>query len=358
MKAIILSSEFPPGPGGIGVHAFELSKQLQKHGIKVSIFANARKLFSPEKFDLELPFKIFRLHWKSHFRILKNLSVLHNSLAEADWIFASGLRMVCLAGLAVMFRPVKLMVILHGHEILMAKGIWRQTFLMAVRRSSRIVCVSEFAKQKLLNEVTASKVDVIPNGVSQPKLHAFRTAHIGKGKIRLITVGSVTPRKGQHNVVKALPAISNWSQVEYHIVGMPETQVEIEALAESLGVSSKVFFYGVVSEDVKIKLIAESNIFMMLSENQLNGDVEGFGIAVLEANMLGIPAIGARETGVEQAIDTGRSGLLVAANSPDEISWAAREIMNNWMKYSQGAREWALAHDWEIIGKRYIDLLN
>ena len=41
------------------------------------------------------------------------------------------------------------------------------------------------------------------------------------------------------------------------------------------------------------------------------GDVEGFGIAILEANALGIPAIGALGCGIEDAIENYSSGILI-----------------------------------------------
>ena len=39
-----------------------------------------------------------------------------------------------------------------------------------------------------------------------------------------------------------------------------------------------------------VDVIYDSNIFIMLSNNLISGDVEGFGIAILEANYFGLPA--------------------------------------------------------------------
>ena len=40
----------------------------------------------------------------------------------------------------------------------------------------------------------------------------------------------------------------------------------------------------------------------MLSNNNNNTDFEGFGISVLEGNLYGVPAIGAKESGLEDSI--------------------------------------------------------
>ena len=57
-----------------------------------------------------------------------------------------------------------------------------------------------------------------------------------------------------------------------------------------------------------------SDIFVMLSEETTTGDVEGFGIAVIEANALGIPTIGTMGSGLEDAISDKITGFLVNKN--------------------------------------------
>ena len=38
-KILILTSEFPPGPGGIGNHAFNLAEQFLKNNFDVKVLA-------------------------------------------------------------------------------------------------------------------------------------------------------------------------------------------------------------------------------------------------------------------------------------------------------------------------------
>ena len=44
-EILIHSSEFPPGPGGIGNHAYNLAKNLTKLNYKVTVFAPKREEF-------------------------------------------------------------------------------------------------------------------------------------------------------------------------------------------------------------------------------------------------------------------------------------------------------------------------
>ena len=61
-QLLIVTSEFPPQPGGIGNHAFNLASQLQLNGYGVTVIADERSNDGVEEkqFDNSLPFKVFR----------------------------------------------------------------------------------------------------------------------------------------------------------------------------------------------------------------------------------------------------------------------------------------------------------
>jgi len=92
-----------------------------------------------------------------------------------------------------------------------------------------------------------------------------------------------------------------------------------------------------------------SDIFMMLSENQSDGDVEGFGISILEANLYGKPAIGSMGCGIEDAIKPGINGELVDGSNDSEISEAITNILNRKEQYSCGTIEWVSRHNWNVL---------
>ena len=61
-KILIVSSEFPPGPGGIGNHAFNLSFELNKRGHEVVINTISDYVTEDKAsvFDEKLPYKVYR----------------------------------------------------------------------------------------------------------------------------------------------------------------------------------------------------------------------------------------------------------------------------------------------------------
>jgi glycosyltransferase involved in cell wall biosynthesis len=96
----------------------------------------------------------------------------------------------------------------------------------------------------------------------------------------------------------------------------------------------------------------------MLSENLPNGDFEGFGIAILEANYLGLPAIGSKNSGIADAISNGYSGILVDPHNPTEIAEAIMIIMSDYSTYSKQARKHASNFLWKQKVQEYLSLLD
>src|SRR5690606_22346926 len=129
-------------------------------------------------------------------------------------------------------------------------------------------------------------------------------------------------------------------------------------LAKQLNVEKSVIFHGALSDEALHKKLSESKIFCMLSDYLPNGDVEGFGIAVLEANHLGLPAIGSKNSGIADAIKDGYSGRLVDPHNPQEVAEAFSEIMSNYETYSKNAIEWSKNFCWEKVITQYIKVIE
>ena len=97
---------------------------------------------------------------------------------------------------------------------------------------------------------------------------------------------------------------------------------------------------------------------MMLSEHTSKGDVEGFGIAILEANALGIPSIGAKGCGIEDAISNYHSGILVNHQDEQGILEAINTLIANYSEYSKHAIQWTENFSWDKIIRRYLEVLE
>lgn len=359
---LIVTSEFPPEPGGIGNHSYNIANQLSMNNYTVTIICDQRSKISNEKsfFDLNVSFKIIRIK-KQSIRILMYLNRIFQIFKHSyrnEIIIASGKFPLWIVALtSLFFKKKKYFAVVHGSEVNFKKRILRKSIDISLKKFDHIIAVSNFTKS-LISYLKLTNITVIPNGFALPKISTIANEKI-KGKPSLITVGSISERKGQKNVINALPTlIKSYPEIHYHMVGKLYKKDEFFNLAKKLNVDKYITFHGAVSEEVKIKLLQNSDIFTMLSQNTASGDVEGFGIAILEANSLGIPAIGAKNCGIEDAILDYESGILIQNNNHSEFKKSIKNILDNYDIYFHESKVWASNFLWKNIIKKYIKILD
>ncbi len=359
-----MSSEFPPGPGGIGHHAWFLAKQLIKNSdIELHVIApdDYTSVAARNSFDSAQLFRVLRFERKGRLtyilRVLKLTRLLKQQRYTHFW--SSGKFALWMVWIQKIFLPnAQTLCILHGSEVNLHNHILKKFTHQSIYRFQTIVSVSQFTESLLPQWILKKHkgLMVIPNGLDSSDM-VLRVDIDLQGSPALLTVGHVTPRKGQHRMIQALPQVlKKFPQAVYHIVGRPLDREKLTKQAIHLGVNNHVVFHGTIgSHDQLWDYYQAADIFVLLSENQPDGDVEGFGIVALEANALGTPVIGAKYCGVEEAVNNGISGVLVDGNSPEEIVQAIDYCMNNKDSLKVSSQEWSQAHDWEIIGKRFLE---
>lgn len=359
MKLVLVSSEFPPGPGGIGDHAYNLSNVLAEAGWEVDVVTELRKQFIANDGEISSNPHIDYIADDSNFRYLKFIGAcIRACYSKNNLIIGSGTRSVQVLGILNLLAARPMIAILHGHETIMGRGFSKFLTRLALRGFSRAIAVSEFSKGIASKAMQESKIGVIPNGINPTKFGPIED-HKRNSKpstLQLITVGRLSKRKGQHNMIAALPLIaSRHPQLTYHLVGLDSEKDYLVRQAEELGVLDRIEFHGVLSDGELRSVLLRSDISIMLSENLANGDVEGFGIAVIEANYFGVPSIGAKGCGLEQAIKHGYNGLLVDPFNVHEVAEAIESILSNYEGFSINATNWASAHYWGRIGVCYLE---
>lgn len=360
---LLLSSEFPPQPGGIGWQAHGLAKAWSGQGQRVTVLTNSRGARAAEEcFDRQLPFEVIRVHrhaWAGYtylHRLLRAWRLLRRErTASAVWV-SGAFWLWTAAFLRPLFPSHRCLGILHGSEL--GRSGWRGRLTrLALRRIPEHVAVSAFTGCRA-RACGARSVRMIPNGFDAERLRTYDKGQRLAGSPALLTLGSMHRRKGQHNLIRALPKLrEHFPQVHYHLAGLPVDAGTLHMLAASLNVSDAVTFHGRVPEGQLGDLYLGADLFVLLSEEGPQGEVEGFGMAVLEANACGLPALGSRGTGLEEAIRDGYSGRVVDPRNEEEITAAVREILADHPRFSLQARIWARGFHWEMIARRYLELL-
>lgn len=362
-KIVIVSSEFPPQPGGIGNHAYNLAKELVSSGYSVYVIADERseKGLEENSFDVGLSIKVIRIK-RYRFIIFTYISRVLKFWRLYSWdskVIASGKFSLWLVGLFPFIPRARKFAVIHGSEVNLG-GFSKKLTDKALKKFNKIIAVSKFTKS-LVDGLNLNNIHIISNGFTFDDNYdnPYKKGELTIKAPVLITVGNVTERKGQLNVINALPKLIKLHPgIQYHIVGIPTEQKTFEQRARLLGVQKHITFHGAVNEVRKHELLQESDIFVMLSNKTQTGDVEGFGIAIIEANSLGLPAIGANISGIVDAIENNVSGLLIEPDYTEELKIAIATILKDFPNFSKGAVDWSTQFKWDIIIKKYLKVIE
>jgi glycosyltransferase involved in cell wall biosynthesis len=362
-KVILYTSEFPPLYGGIGNQAYNLADFFYRKGIEIEVITHHRGVLDGEEieFDRKLNYKVRRnLHFKIDsftyaFRVLA--SIINLSKTKNVYIIASGKFPIYLIGfLSMFFTKNKYLAIIHGSEINVVGFLGKLLMKRSIIKFHKVITVSNFTNNILLNLVPKVKSVVINNGFTMKGDKLEKLGNKLPGYPNLVTVGSMSKRKGQHNVIMAIPEmLKTFPTLHYHVIGIPVELERLKNLAIGLNVIDNVTLHGALNDTQVKEIYNSTDVFMMLSENLANGEVEGFGIAILEANSRGIPAIGSKNSGIADAISNFETGRLVDPHNPSQISNALIEIINNYERFSKNAEVWSEKFNWEVIGQKYLD---
>src|ERR1700682_469135 len=171
MRLLFVASEFPPGPGGIGTHAYQVSRNLARLGWEVAVVASQDYALEDEitSFNQSQPFPIERLRPVSFapLEAIYRWRVLSRWIREwrPDIVLASGARSTWLVAFAARIMNFPWVAIGHGSEFKLPTA-WEQRLIhWSFQRASAAVCVSRYTWRRMLEaKIKPRAGTVIPNG--------------------------------------------------------------------------------------------------------------------------------------------------------------------------------------------------
>jgi phosphatidyl-myo-inositol dimannoside synthase len=365
-KLILISSEFPPLPGGIGNHAYNLTKYLISSGYTIEVVTpfRSKNIENEINYDKGLNFKVYRYQKK-----IKNYIILFFKLLKKGNVnprstfIASGMIPLIICGLyKFFFNKNKTILFAHGSDI-NTKNFFFKIFVSFTINYFDLIIVNSNYTSKIIQRNHKKRSTVINNGIDLKlfkKISDFdKTKVLNLNKLKIVTVGTISERKGQKNIIEILPElIKKYKNITYHMIGLPKDSGCIMKLAKKKNVVDNIFIHGALSNIEMIKVLKSTDIFMMLSEKTSNGEYEGFGIAVIEANYLGIPAIGSKACGLSDSIINGKTGFLVNPKNKKEILSSFNSIIKQYGNFSKASKIHAEKYSWDNVIIKYIEILR
>jgi len=356
-RLLLLSSEFPPGPGGIGMHAWQLARHLTAQGWAVVVAAPQAYVPAAQRdaFNHRQPFAVAPLPERESGPLwpAARLRALGGAIraAQPDVIVATGRRALWTATLAapLVRRPV--VAIGHGTEFHSSSVAARALMGRAIAGAAAVVAVSDYTAGLVRAAGRPQRLVVIPNAADGERFRpgidtaALRERWGLAGRRVLLTVGRVGERKAQDVVIRALPRVlARCPEAVYVMAGLPEKEADYARLAAKLGVADAVRFTGLVDDAELPALYNLADLFVLVSRRAAGGDVEGYGIVVQEAALCGVPAIVSQGCGLTEAIREGETGVSVPPDDPEATAAAIESVLaDDFARRALGARARALA---------------
>lgn len=233
------------------------------------------------------------------------------------------------------------------------------------RRADMVTAISTFTRDEILKQVKNFSIRVINHGVDVEQFeHAGDIpAEFKQYQPYMLGVGTIRWRKGYHFSIRSFAIIAKeFPNLHYVIVGKRyknDYSLRLERIIKELGLEKKVHILEHVDSRQELARIYKgAELFCLFSQN-MNHDVEGFGLVFLEAAAAGLPVVGVKNCGVDDAVREGKNGLLVDTRDPKDFARAILTILRDKeLQKNMRAASFAFSHacTWEKRIGEYIDI--
>ncbi len=233
-------------------------------------------------------------------------------------------------------------------------------------RRVRLVCVSHYTARVAQAVLPGLAPVVINNGVDIERFAHLPPLDMPNCGPTVLAVGAVKPRKGTLELVRAMAVVRQQvPDAQCIIIGslytMPDYAAQVQAAVVELGLQQNVHLLGHVPESTMLGWYGAADVFALPSMN--SGDrFEGYGLVHMEASAAGLPVIGTRDCGAEDAVIHNETGLLISQTRiTEELPQAIMALLADPARAAQmgtAGKAHAQQHTWDHVAERMIALYN
>ena len=363
---LIVTRNFPPDIGGMQVLMGGLSEGLVNHGpVKVFTYEYPNS----KDYDKNSSINIERVKGLKLFKKYRKANLVNNFINEN-----SNIRAIITdhwKSLELLKREYlnrfKTVCLLHSKEINHEKGSsLNKRLLKSTAKAKFIIANSNFTKELAIKVgINPSKIHIIFPGINKPKIieNVFKTEaeKVFKNSFpKIITVARLDKRKGHDKILMLIKNLkSKFPKIRYICIGFGDEENNLIKLSQELSINEEVVFLKKIDENLKLALIATSNLFLMPSRIEKKS-VEGFGISFIEAASYGVGSIGGKDGGASDAIAHNKTGLICDGNNLNSIHETVIDFFNNekFIQFGKAALEFSENFHWNKIVKNYLKLID
>jgi phosphatidylinositol alpha-1,6-mannosyltransferase len=268
---------------------------------------------------------------------------------------------------------VRIVALTHGHEVWWARVF---PFNLLMRRIGRgvdsLTYLGEYTHQMIsraLDQRAKLAMVKIAPGIDTQHFRPRNSEDLRKSlnlaeKKVIVCVARLVHRKGQDRLIEAMPQIlRSIPNAHLLIVGEGPYRQHLVKRVDQLEIKEDVTFVGRIGYEQLPEYICVGDLFAMPSRSRFWGlEVEGLGISYLEASACGLPVIAGASGGAPDAVDEGKSGVVVSGVDNDAIAKAVIQFLNDpetSKTIGHYGRNWVVEKwRWEIWSEAFEQLLK
>jgi glycosyltransferase involved in cell wall biosynthesis len=256
-----------------------------------------------------------------------------------------------------------MLVTLHGYDINIERQWWeaghwgkqfrrypRRLLELAAQPRVRFVAVSKATRRRAIDfGIAPDKVSVRYIGIDVRRFTP-RGRPIAERERRVLFVGRLVEKKGCEYLIRAMAKVqATVPDVLLVIAGDGDLKDQLQRLAQQLRVRV-AFRGGLSSADVQQEL-ALARALCLPSVTAANGDAEGFGIVLLEAQASGVPVVTSARGGRDEGVCEGVTGLTFNERDIDTLASHLINILtdNNMAKSMALAGPKFVSHNFDVL---------
>ncbi|MFA6635557.1 MAG: glycosyltransferase family 4 protein [Candidatus Omnitrophota bacterium] len=347
-RILMISRKYPPSTGGMQEFAKDFIGRME------GVYDADKIVFGRGQINLI---------WFLPYSFVRSLMLIAAGKHDLVWL-CDGL----LAPMGVVLKKlckIKVGITVHGLDITYSNALYQRVVPASIAALDRVVCVSENTLLECTKRgIPCNKCVVITNGIEEKKFKSDLTKGellrslelaFGKGlgtKKILITVGRVIRRKGVNWFIdNVMPRLSE--DHIYLVAGEGPEMGPIVRKVKEKGIDNRVKMLGRISS-AKLKILYNSAYAMVMPNQKISKDPEGFGIVAIEAASCGLPTVANSVDGLNDAVINGKTGWLVEYNNVDQFL----DKINDISLHPDAVKKENRVFSWDNIIKKYQKVID
>ncbi len=375
-KVLFVTNDFGPRAGGIETFIIGLIERRAFASTIVYTSAQANSQEYYQKWEKKYGVKVIRDSSRILLptpRVAQRISALIKTEGISAAAFGAAAPLGLLAHSMKRSGIVRIVALTHGHEVWWAKVF---PFNLLLRRIGTgvdsLTYLGEYTRQMISRPLTQSAKNAmikIAPGIDTDHFSPRNSDNLRQSlqlsdKKVIVCVARLVHRKGQDKLIDAMPSIlESISNAHLLIVGQGPYQSKLVKRVKKLGLEENVTFVGRINYEKLPEYICVGDLFAMPSRSRFGGlEVEGLGIAYLEASACGLPVIAGSSGGAPDAVVDGKSGAVVNGTDITAIANTVIKFLRDpegSQQMGQFGRNWVVEKwRWEIWSQAFERLLK